>query len=170
MSFLYHTAGVLAVLSPTLLGATYNHDVAPIVYKNCGPCHRPAGSAPFSLLSYSDVKRHASQIADVTRRRFMPPWLPDSAHGEFIEERRLTDGEIQIIGEWVKEGAVLGSAADAPPPPKLAADWALGKPDLILQVAKPYRLPAGGPEIFWNFVIPVPITAAHWAACLSGAS
>ena len=159
---MYHTAGVLAVLAPTLLGATYNHDVAPIVYKNCGPCHRPAGSAPFSLLSYSDVKRHASQIADVTRRRFMPPWLPDSAHGEFIEERRLTDGEIQIIGEWVKEGAVLGSAADAPPPPKLAADWSLGKPDLILQVAKPYRLPAGGPEIFWNFVIPVPITAAHW--------
>ncbi|HEY6988233.1 MAG TPA: tetratricopeptide repeat protein [Bryobacteraceae bacterium] len=113
-------------------------------------------------MSYTDVKRHALQIADVTRRRFMPPWLPDSARGEFIEERRLTDREIETIAEWVKQGTALGSATDAPPPPRFAADWALGKPDLILRVAKPYRLPAGGPEIFWNFVIPVPITAAHW--------
>ena len=38
----------------------------------------------------------------------------------------------------------------------------MGKPDLVLRVTKPYRLPAGGPEVFGNFVIPVPITAPHW--------
>jgi tetratricopeptide (TPR) repeat protein len=141
---------------------TFNRDIAPIVYKNCAPCHRPGESGPFSLLTYSDVKRHASQIADVTKRRFMPPWLPDAAHGEFVEERRLSDAQIEAIQQWVKQGAPLGSPADAPPAPKFAAEWALGKPDLVLRVSKPYRLPAGGPEIFWNFVIPVPITAPHW--------
>jgi len=87
---------------------TFNRDIAPIVYKNCAPCHRPGESAPFSLLTYSDVKRHASQIADVTKRRFMPPWLPDAAHGEFVEERRLSDAQIEAIQQWVKEGAPLG--------------------------------------------------------------
>jgi Flp pilus assembly protein TadD len=141
---------------------TFNREVGPIVYKNCAPCHRVGGSGPFSLLSYSDVKRHASQIADVTERRFMPPWLPDSAHGEFVEERRLTNAEIETIRQWVKQGAPEGAAADAPPPPKFAAEWEMGKPDLVLRVTKPYRLPAGGPEVFWNFVIPVPITAPRW--------
>jgi len=92
----------------------------------------------------------------------MPPWLPDSVHGEFTEERRLNDAEIETIAEWVKQGTPLGSPTNAPPPPRFAAEWQLGKPDLVLRVTKPYRLPAGGPEIFWNFVIPVPITAPHW--------
>ncbi len=92
----------------------------------------------------------------------MPPWLPDSVHGEFTEERRLSNAEIETIAEWVKQGTPLGSPANAPPPPRFAAEWQLGKPDLVLRVTKPYRLPAGGPEIFWNFVIPVPITAPHW--------
>ena len=91
----------------------------------------------------------------------MPPWLPDSAHGEFVEERRLSNAEIETIQQWVKEGAPLGAPNEAPPAPKFAAEWALGRPDLVLRVAKPYRLPASGPEVFWNFVIPVPITAPH---------
>ena len=147
--------GILALV-------TFSHDIAPIVHGNCVPCHRAGGSGPFSLLSYDDVKRHASQIADVTKRRFMPPWLPDAAHGEFVEERRLSDAQIEAIQQWVKQGAPLGSPADAPPAPQFAAEWPLGRPDLVLRVAKPYRLPAGGSEVFWNFVIPVPITAAHW--------
>ena len=31
------------------------------------PCHRPGESGPFSLLTYQDAKRHARQIAAVTR-------------------------------------------------------------------------------------------------------
>src|SRR6266851_3699576 len=102
---------------------TFNHDIAPIVSKNCAPCHRPGESAPFSLLTYSDVKGHASQIVDVTKRRFMPPWLPDSGHGEFVEERRLTDAEIAAIEQWVKEGAVSGALAAGPVASQVAAGW-----------------------------------------------
>jgi len=75
---------------------TFYRNIAPIVYQNCSTCHRPGESGPFSLLSYDDVKRHASQIAAVTRQRFMPPWLPEAGYGEFEEERRLSNAQIQL--------------------------------------------------------------------------
>lgn len=141
---------------------SFYRDIVPIVYSHCAPCHRPGEAAPFPLLTYDDVKRHASQIALVTRRRYMPPWLAQPGYGDFVEERRLSDAQIQMIGDWVKQGAPAGSSADAPPPPKVSSGWKLGEPDLVLQVAQPFHLPADGPEVFWNFIIPVPITATRW--------
>ena len=55
---------------------TFNRDVAPIIFQNCSVCHRPGDASSFPLFTYRDVKSHARQIADVTRSRFMPPWLP----------------------------------------------------------------------------------------------
>src|SRR2546430_583898 len=107
-------------------GVTFNHDIAPIVYRNCAPCHRPGESAPFPLLTYGDVKRHATQIADVTKRRFMPPWLPDGSP-DFVEHRGLTGDQIEAIQKWVEQGAPLGSAADARPAPQFPGGWQLGK-------------------------------------------
>src|SRR3954454_12088259 len=91
----------LALGSPGL-GApvTFNQQIAPILYKNCSPCHRPGEAAPFSLLSYQDAKQHAAQIAAATKRKFMPPWLPEPGHQEFANERKLTDAEIALIQEW----------------------------------------------------------------------
>jgi tetratricopeptide (TPR) repeat protein/mono/diheme cytochrome c family protein len=157
-----HAAGATVPSS----GPTFYRDIAPIIYKNCSTCHRPGESGPFSLLSYEDVKRHATQIAAVTKRRFMPPWLPQAGYGEFEEERRLSDKQIQLIQEWVRHGALAGRAADSPPPPKFNSEWMLGPPDMILRVAQPYHVAADGPEIFWNFVIPVPVTSARWVKAM----
>src|SRR5258706_3280825 len=162
--------GLLAVLP---LGAldqaaqpvTFNQHIAPLVYRNCSPCHRPGESAPFSLLTYDDVKRHAAQIAAVTKRRYMPPWLPEPGHGEFAEERRLTDSEIQTIQDWVRQGTPAG-AGRAPQPPKFSDEWQLGTPDLILRVSQPFQLPADGGEVFWNFILPVPITTTRWVKAI----
>ena len=145
---------------------TFYQDIAPIVYQNCSSCHRPGESGPFSLLSYDEVKTHAAQIADVTRRRYMPPWLPESGRGDFLEERRLTDAQIQSIQEWVKQGTPPGSASHAPQPPKFTSAWTLGTPDLILHIPKPYQLAADGPEVFWNFVVPVPIASPRWVKAM----
>src|SRR5947208_10875894 len=78
--------GFLAVVPVIAAPVTFHQHIAPLVYRNCTPCHRPGESAPFSLLTYDDVKRHAAQIAVVTKRRYMPPWLPETGHGEFAEE------------------------------------------------------------------------------------
>ena len=145
---------------------TYYQNIAPILYQNCSPCHRPGESGPFPLLSYDDVKKHAAQIADVTKRRYMPPWLPEAGHGEFLEERRLTDAQIQTIQDWVQQDMPSGSASHAPPPPAFKSEWGLGPPDMVLRIPKPYQLAADGPEVFWNFVIPVPISKERWVKAM----
>ena len=145
---------------------TFYHDIAPVVYGNCVTCHRPGGAGPFSLITYDDVKRHAGQIADVTKRRYMPPWLPEAGHGDFEEERRLTDAQIELIQAWVKQGALAGSSAKAPQPPTFNSEWQLGQPDLIVRAAQPYQLAAGGSEVFWNFIMPVPITTTKWVKAI----
>src|SRR5713101_6562635 len=73
---------------------TFNKDIAPIIFQNCVECHHQGGSAPFSLLSYPDARKHAKQIAVVTNSRYMPPWLPEPGYGEFVGQRRLTEDQI----------------------------------------------------------------------------
>src|SRR5436189_85361 len=70
-------------------GPTFTRDVAPLVFKNCAACHRPGEVAPFSLLTYADVKKRAGLIKKSTANRFMPPWKPLPGHGEFRDTRRL---------------------------------------------------------------------------------
>lgn len=152
--------------APAAPPVTFYGRIAPIIYSECSRCHRPGESAPFALLTYDDVKRHATQIAAVTKRRYMPPWLPEAGHGEFVEERRLSAQQIQLIQDWVQQGAPAGSAANAPAPPKFTSDWQLGPPDLILRVTRPYTLPADSSEIFWNFILPVPITTTRWVKAM----
>jgi hypothetical protein len=127
----------------------FNHDIAPIIYKRCAPCHRPGESAPFSLLTYEDVKKRAKQIADVTRRRYMPPWLPEQ--GDFADEQHLSNDEIEAISSWVSAGAPEGNGSITPP--TFTEGWKLGPPDLIVEGPSSYTLPASGPDVYWNFIL-----------------
>src|SRR5262249_48888598 len=131
-------------------------DIAPIVIEHCASCHRPDGGAPFSLLSYEDVRRRATQIAMVTERRLMPPWKPEPGYGVFDGERRLSETEIALILQWVKEGALEGDSTRRPIPPDWKGGWQLGQPDLIATMPQPYFLTADGPDVFRTVVIPVP--------------
>ncbi len=140
---------------------TFNRSIAPIVFAKCSTCHRPGEAAPFSLLTYEDVRRRASQIADVTQRRFMPPWLPQEGHGEFVGARRLTDQEIQTIEAWAKAAAPRGDESDLPATPTFVDGWQLGTPDLVIE-SPPYVLSGQGGDVFRNFVVPVPLKSPRW--------
>src|SRR5215813_1375255 len=83
---------------------TFSEHVAPIVFNRCATCHRPGEAAPFSLLSYEDVRKRGKLIASVTQSRYMPPWLGTSEMGAFRDDRRLTDAQIQMIQQWVQAG------------------------------------------------------------------
>src|ERR1700730_10275622 len=76
---------------------TFNKDVAPILFANCASCHRPGEVAPFSLLTYADAAKHAAKIADETRERRMPPWLPERGEFPILGDRRLRDDQVDII-------------------------------------------------------------------------
>jgi Flp pilus assembly protein TadD len=137
---------------PASAPATFDKDVAPIVFANCAPCHRPGEVAPFSLLSYADAAPHAEEMADETLQHRMPPWLPD--HGDFpiVGERRLTADQIATIQRWAKGGAIEGNPADLPAAPVFPGGWQLGTPDLVLTPARAYTLHPGH-EVYRNLVI-----------------
>lgn len=142
---------------------TFSRDIAPILYGQCAPCHHPGDAAPFSLLSYADAQKRAKQIAEVTRRRLMPPWLPAPGYNEFVGQRYLSEQQIALLQLWVEQGAVEGNPADAPKPPVFGeANWKLGKPDLVIQLPQPYLLSADGKDVYRNFVIPVSIPSRRY--------
>jgi Tfp pilus assembly protein PilF len=145
---------------------TFNRDIAPIIFRSCSTCHRPGEAAPFSLLNYSDVKKHARQIMDVTQSRAMPPWLPEPQKVKLADELRLADAEINLIQRWAEQGEVEGDPADLPQPPKFVEGWRLGKPDLILTANKPLTLPPSGTDTYWNFIFPVPISETRWVKAI----
>ena len=141
---------------------TYSKDVAPLVADRCGVCHHPGGSAPFSLLTYADVKQRATQIASVTRSRIMPPWKADPSNGPFLGQHPLSDSEIAMLSRWVEQGAPEGDAAQLPPPRVYTEGWQLGKPDVIVTLPKAFTLPAEGTDVFRIFALPIPIAQARF--------
>ena len=151
---------IIVSAQPVSQPVTFADHVAPIIQAHCLPCHEPGGDAPISLRSFADVRQRASMIAAVTASRYMPPWKPVAGFGEFRDTRHLTDDEIAIIARWVANGAPAGAPPDPSPPPA-RSNWPLGPPDLVLTLP-PYQLPAGGPDLFRNFVVPTALDGAHF--------
>jgi tetratricopeptide (TPR) repeat protein len=134
---------------------TFNKEIAPILFQNCAPCHRPGQSAPFALLSYAEARKHAGEMVRATQKRYMPPWLPEEGYGEFLDQRRLTADQIGLIQQWAAEGTSEGKAEDLPPAPKFNDGWQLGEPDLVVELPQPYLLAAEGRDLYRNFLIPL---------------
>lgn len=144
---------------------SFHENVEPLLQTHCAGCHRPGQSAPFSLLTFADASKHGREIADVTARRYMPPWLPAPQAEGFVGERRLTEAEIEVFQSWVKAGMPEGDPSKAPKPREWPGEWTLGKPDLIVRMPVAYTVPAAGRDVYRHFVIPIPLeTARHVAA------
>ena len=141
---------------------TFSKDIAPILFDRCAKCHRSDGAAPFSLLTYAAVRQRASLVASVTKARTMPPWKGEPGYGEFVEQQRLTDAEVERIQRWAEDGAPEGNPQDLPAAPKWTEGWQLGKPDLIVTLPQPYTLRADGTDDFRAFFIPIPIKTARF--------
>ena len=154
----------LAACAAAQSGPTFTHDIAPIVHRYCSGCHHPGEAAPFSLLTYADVKKRAAQIATVTHSGYMPPWLPEAGYGDFADARRLSAEQIRLIGDWAAHGAPEGPGEAIPP--RFPDGWQLGKPDLVLEAAAPFSLPASGPDVFWNFVFRVKLPVARFVRAI----
>jgi Flp pilus assembly protein TadD len=145
---------------------TFTKDIAALVFEHCAACHRPGGGAPFSLMTYEDVRQRATQIKAVTTSRYMPPWKPEPGYGEFAGARRLTDEQLTLIQRWVDTGAVEGDPKDLRPVPRWPGEWQLGKPDLIVTMPEPYFLRDDGPDVFRTFVIPIPLSEGRYVKAL----
>src|SRR5262245_20990600 len=123
---------------------TFSKDVAPILFKNCVECHRPGEVAPMSLLFYKDARPWARSMREKVVAREMPPWHADPNHGEFANDRRLAQKDIETIVAWVDQGAQEGNSKDLPPVPKFTDGWNIGKPDAVFYLPKENIVPATG--------------------------
>jgi hypothetical protein len=84
----------------------------------------------------------------------MPPWHADPAHGQFINDRRLSEKEIDTIIAWVDGGAKEGDPKDLPTVPKLREEgWAIGKPDVIFPLTEEFSVPSDGTVDYQHFVV-----------------
>jgi hypothetical protein len=145
---------------------TFAKDVAPILYRSCANCHRPGAVAPFSLADYQSAKDHAAMVAVATKSGQMPPWKPEAGYGDFHGENRLTAIEIDTIQRWAEAGAPRGDKKLEPKAPPPAATWALGKPDMLLEMPKTFSLPAEGEDIYRNFPIKTSSTEPMWVSAI----
>jgi hypothetical protein len=147
--------GLVALAQPAAAQSnaapTFAKDIAPIFQEKCQVCHRPGSIGPMSLLTYEAARPWARSIKSRVVSRDMPPWHLDKTVGiqKFINDRSLSDTEIDTIVRWVDAGAPRGNAADMPPAKqwpaedKFQLEASLGPPDLIVK-AKAWTIPAAG--------------------------
>jgi peroxiredoxin/mono/diheme cytochrome c family protein len=150
---------------------TYADHVAPILQKNCVDCHHPGTAAPFSLLTAADAANWSEMIREVVVQRRMPPWHADPRFGHFVNERRLSQDEIDTLVAWVDAGAPVGNAAQAPVPADVTEGWRIGKPDVVFQMPREYTVKADGEVAYQYFTTPTNFTEDVWiqaAECRPG--
>ena len=125
---------------------TFSKDVAPILFKSCSECHRAGEGAPFSTMSFKEVRPWAKSIKEKVVNRTMPPWHADPHFGDFKNNRTLTQAEIDTIVAWVDGGAAEGNPKDLPAEPKFEGGWNIGKPDMTIQIPEEYVYKPGVDE------------------------
>jgi tetratricopeptide (TPR) repeat protein len=152
--------------SAQTLSPTFNRDVAPILWTHCSSCHRPGQSAPFSLVTFEDVRPHARAVLRAVEARTMPPWKPEPNYGDFDGVRRLSSHEIEILQQWAETGFQRGADSERQTPPQWTTEWQLGTPDLIVTMAELYALEPTGADVFRTFVMPIPVDAPRQVRAL----
>ncbi len=134
---------------------TYARDVLPIIQKNCLECHRKGQVGPFALETYEQARKRADDLANVASDRRMPPWKAIHGFGpNYQYDKSLSDDEIKTLSSWAEAGAPEGNPAEAPATPTFREDWTLGTPDLVLEPASEFDIPASGGDIYRCFVLP----------------
>ena len=142
---------VVLLMSPALVAGqeapatggedvTFTKDIVPILQRSCQNCHRPAGVAPMSFVTYEETRPWARALKARTGLRgkpdTMPPWYIEKDIGiqDYKGDVSLSDEEIATIARWTDTGAPRGNPADMPPPLQFtgADEWEIGEPDLIV--------------------------------------
>jgi hypothetical protein len=141
---------------------TYVKDIAPILEAKCVACHEAGGIGPMQLTSYEMVKGFAPMIREVIRTDRMPPFNADPHVGKFQGDKSLSPAEIKTVVHWVESGAPRGEGADPLAGVKrVAAEWPLGTPDMILKIPA-FKVPASGVVDYQRPYSLNPTTEGHW--------
>ncbi len=153
--------------APPISKVNYADHVAPIMNAHCIECHRPGEVAPFSLIGYENAKKWAKMASNVTQTRQMPPWKAAHGYGEFYDENRLSPMEIETLKRWEAAGEPRGNPKREPSSGRIGGEWALGKPDVILEPAREFKLGPEGADVYRNFVMDYDFSTVAWVTAMT---
>lgn len=153
---------------PVAAATTYDYaaDVAPVLVSKCLSCHTQDGVGPFAFSGYESARKWARMTREVVRTAQMPPWHTDPHFGKWRYDRSLSPGERQALLGWIAQGAA--PAADGRDPLAEAAakpatrGWAMGEPDLVVQLPEAQKIPAEGVVPYQYITVPTGLTEDKW--------
>lgn len=141
---------------------TYAKQIAPLLQKHCVSCHREGQIAPFTLTAYDDVAAWSDTMLEVIDNGRMPPWHADPAHGEFLNDARMTDDEKELFRQWVRGGAPAGDLAAAPVAREFSDEWTLPESRTVFRMPEPFAVPATGTVPYQYFYFDPKFTEDKW--------
>jgi hypothetical protein len=136
---------------------TFTKDIAKIIYQKCSNCHHKGGPAPFSLVTYQEIKDKDRIIALVTANGYMPPWPADTSYSRFADEKILSASEIQLIKKWVDNNSPFGNENEIQQVPNYSNGSQLGKPDLVIRMQKAFPIAGNNRDKFLLMKLPYEI-------------
>ncbi len=113
---------------------SYRDEIAPMLEQNCVTCHREGGIGPWAMTDYNMIRGFSLMIREVVRTQRMPPWHADPHYGEFSNDRSLSAEQIKTLVHWVEAGAPRGEGEDPLLATRSYPVWALGEPDVIIEI------------------------------------
>lgn len=158
------------VKAPAAPKPTYHNFASRLVQQNCQECHRKGGVGPFGLETLDDVKAHKGMVKKVVKDGTMPVWHAATAEkaGEpraFKNDRSLPDADKDAFLAWLADGLPEGDKADAPLARTFGdGEWAIGKPDLVVQIPEPIKIPASGVMKYQRKDVEIELTEDKWVS------
>ena len=141
----------------------YNDHVFPIFRARCSQCHVKDGVAPMSLVTYQDAFPWAESLRLELLAAELPtePAAPSSLTNEkFVKaaHSRLSPREFDTVVEWATGGTPQGSLDQQLPEVTLRNEWALGAPDVALQLPAALTVGANDTERTEQLVLSTKLT------------
>lgn len=158
----------LADVKVTPAKPTYHNFASRLIQQNCQECHRKGGVGPFGLETLDEVKAHKGMVKKVVKEDRMPVWHANTAEksGEprtFKNDRSLPTADKERLLAWIADGLPEGDKADAPLARTYGdGEWAIGKPDLVVQIPKPVPVPATGVMKYQYAKVELELTEDKW--------
>lgn len=155
--------GIVSLMSSYISAqteVTYTGQIAPIIYKNCSPCHRQGEIAPFRMDTYEQVAAKSKQIQYVINKGLMPPWKADPHYCHYLNERILTRDEIAKINTWINNKCPRGNGK--PAVPDIQKPDALSAPDMVVKFKKPYKIVGDNYDWFITYIQRITLPPNTW--------
>jgi peroxiredoxin len=141
---------------------SYEKAIAPMLIDNCVTCHRQGGIGPWQMTSYDMIKGFSPMIREVVRTERMPPWHADPHYNAFSNDRSLSKDEIRTLVHWIEAGSPRGAGSDPLADLKKQwPEWALGEPDLIVEIPA-FDVPATGVIPYQTPMVDNPLDKDVW--------